>query len=62
MAQPTSEIKKGSKLECVMILAFGNAAEPIHRSDISELKRKPLLQITNSIKNEQIIEPARLAP
>lgn len=62
MAMPTKDTKKESKFEFVMILALGNPAEPVHRTDISQFKRKPLLEITNMVGSEQFLEPARLAP
>jgi nitroreductase len=62
MTQPTKAIKKESDLEFVMVLAFGNAAEPIHRIDVSEFKRKSLPEITNIINYDEILEPIRLAP
>lgn len=62
MAQPTKLTRRSSKLEFVIVLAFGNAAEPVHRTDVSEFKRKSRMQITNIINNDQLLESARLAP
>lgn len=62
LTQPAKDIKKGLENEVVMVLAFGNPAEEIHRADISEFKRKQLSEITNIINYEQILEPVRLAP
>jgi hypothetical protein len=62
MAQPTKATKKSSKFEFVIALALGNAAEPLHRTDVSEFKRKSILQISNIIGNDQLLEPVRLAP
>lgn len=62
MAMPTKATKKGSELDSVMVLAFGSPAEAVYRTDISEFKRKSLLEITNIINNDQLLEAARLAP
>ena len=62
MAQPTKVAKESLKLEFVMVLAFGNATEPVHRVDISQFNRKPLVQITNITDNDTLLEAARLAP
>lgn len=62
MALPTKDTKRGSKLDFVMILAFGNAAEEVHRASISQFKRKELLKITNVKNLDEFLEPARIAP
>jgi nitroreductase len=60
--KPTQEILKGSKLEFIILIAFGKAKEPLNRKSISEFKRKPLEQITNIFGADELLEPARLAP
>jgi nitroreductase len=62
MALPTRDTKRGSELDFVIILAFGNPAEAVYRDDVSQFKRKPLLKITNIVNYDRLIEPARLAP
>jgi len=47
MALPTKEARRMSELEYVIVLAFGKPAEPLHRMDPSEFRRKPLPEISN---------------
>jgi nitroreductase len=47
MALPTKETRRMSELEYVIVLAFGKPAEPLHRTERSEFKRKPLPEIAN---------------
>ena len=64
MPKPTREILNGSKLEFVILLAFGNPEERMHRENVLGFKRKPLAEITD-LKGEaefELLEPARLAP
>ena len=62
LARPTKVIKKGLELDVVMVLAFGNPAEAVHRDDVSGFNRKSLHEITNMTDYEQFLEPARLSP
>jgi len=62
MPKPTKEILKKSKLEFVILLAFGKPKERLHRESISEFKRKPLGEITDIKGADELLEPARLAP
>jgi nitroreductase len=62
MPKPTKEILKKSKLEFVILLAFGKPKERLHRESISEFKRKPLGEITDVKGADDLLEPARLAP
>jgi nitroreductase len=62
IAKPTKEIMKNTELESVMVMALGTPSEPVHRTDKSEFKRKPLSQITTITDNDLLLEPARLAP
>lgn len=59
---PMSELKKSSKYEFVIFLAFGNTEEPICRKDISEFKRNSINEITDIKDLDDLLEPARLAP
>jgi hypothetical protein len=62
MALPTKTTKKSSEYDFVMVLAFGNPAEAVHRSSVSEFKRKQLSEITNIANSDKLLEPVRLAP
>ncbi len=62
MAKPTKEISKNSKLEFVIIMAFGRPNEKLHRESVSEFKRKKLQEITDINGADELLEPARLAP
>lgn len=60
--KPTREILGSSNLEFIILIAFGKPTEPIHRSSISEFKRKSLQEITNIKGEDELVEAARLAP
>jgi nitroreductase len=60
--KPTKGIVNRSKLEFVILLAFGKPKERLHRESVSEFKRKPLEEITNVKGADELLEPARLAP
>ncbi|NYB51160.1 MAG: nitroreductase family protein [Methanobacteriaceae archaeon] len=62
--KPTKDVFKSSKLEFVILMAFGQAKVPLHRRSILEFKRKPLQKICNVSGNEidELLEAARLAP
>ena len=63
MAKPSKEVpEQKNGLEFVIMLAFGNSNESVHREDISEFKRNNLSEITSLVGLEEILEPARLAP
>ena len=62
MPKPTKEILNSSKLEFVILLAFGKPKERLHRESVSEFQRKPLGEITNIKGADELLEPARLAP
>ncbi|MBP1743554.1 MAG: nitroreductase [Firmicutes bacterium] len=47
MALPSKEARSMSELEYVIVLAFGRPAEPLHRTEPSEFKRKPLPEIAD---------------
>ncbi|MBI5458426.1 nitroreductase family protein [Methanobacterium sp.] len=58
-------VLESSNLEFVILMAFGKANIPLHRTSTLEFKRKPLPQITD-IRNKgsvgALLEAARLAP
>ncbi len=62
MPKPTKEILNSSKLEFVILMAFGKPKERLHRESVSEFKRKPLGEITDAKGADELLEPARLAP
>jgi nitroreductase len=62
MPKPTEEILNSSKLEFVILLAFGKPKEKLHRESVSEFKRKALGEITDIKGADDLLEPARLAP
>ncbi len=62
MPKPTKEIFNRSKLEFVILLAFGKPKERLHRENVSEFKRKPLGEITDIKGADELLKPARLAP
>jgi len=62
MAQPTKETRKNLNLEFVIIVAFGKPGENLHRTEISEFKRKSLSEITNIAGSQEFLEPVRIAP
>jgi len=62
MPKPTKEILNSSKLEFVILLAFGKPKERLHRESVSEFQRKPLREITDIKGADELLEPARLAP
>jgi nitroreductase len=62
MPKPTKEILNSSKLEFIVLLAFGKPKERLHRESISEFQRKPLGQITAIKGADELLEPAQLAP
>lgn len=63
MAKPSKQVpvhKEG--LEFVIMLAFGNASEPVHRVSTSEFKRKSLSAISETAYADDLLEPVRLSP
>jgi nitroreductase len=62
MPKPVKEIIHGSKLEFVIVLAFGKPLEPLYRENISEFKRKSTALISNITDADELLEPVRLAP
>jgi len=63
MAKPSKGVPQlHNDLEYVIMLAFGNTAEPIHRADTSEFKRKSMSSISSIVNRDELLEPVRLAP
>jgi len=63
MAKPSKHVpdmKNG--LEFVIMIAFGNTNNPVHRTEIKEFNRKSMASISNIPNAEELIEPARIAP
>lgn len=63
LAKPTRQVAepKGN-LEFVIMLAFGNTSEQLHRTDTSVFIRKSITDISSIPGAEEILEPVRLAP
>jgi len=49
-------------LEFVIMLAFGNTTEPIHRANTFDFKRHDLSAISSVAGADELLEPVRLAP
>lgn len=63
MAKPTKQVpEQQNGLEFVIMLAFGNSSEPIHRGNTTEFIRKSMSQISKIDDAEELLEPVRLAP
>jgi len=60
MGNPSKEIKEKSNLKFVILLAFGNTKEVVHREDLSEFNRKTIEEVSN-LDNE-LAQTVRLAP
>ena len=63
VAKPSKDVpamKNG--LEFVIMLAFGTANEPVHRTSLAEFKRKSFSTICSISSGNQLLEPVRIAP
>ena len=60
--KPTKDVLQGSDLEFIILIAFGKPAESLHRSNLSEFKRKPLNEISDIKNTDKLLEAARFAP
>ena len=62
-AKPNNEVplKKGDK-DFIIMMAFGQPAEPSRRTSAAEFKRAPLSAMTNLPEQQELLEPVRLAP
>jgi nitroreductase len=63
VAKPTKDIPQlKDNMEFVIMLAFGNSTEQIHRTDKTEFRRNNLSEITDITGMDELLEPVRLAP
>jgi len=63
MAKPSRQVPEMQNgLEFVIMIAFGNANESVHRDSVSEFNRKSLSAISNIAGVGELLESARLAP
>jgi nitroreductase len=63
MAKPSKEVpQQKNGLEFVIMLAFGNSKEPVHREEVSAFKRNKITEISSLVGLEELLEPARIAP
>ncbi len=60
--KPTKEVLQSSNLEFIILIAFGKPAEPLHRSKLSEFRRKPLNEISDIKNKDELLDAARFAP
>lgn len=63
MAKPSKqvpELKNG--LEFVIMIAFGKAMDPVHRTKVSEFNRKTMVSISSITDAGDLLESARIAP
>lgn len=61
---PKKEVLNNSNLEFVIFIAFGKPEDPksLHRTDVSQFKRKSLREITDITGADELLEAARIAP
>jgi hypothetical protein len=63
MAKPSKQVTKlKNGLEFVIMLAFGNSNEPVHRTNTSEFNRNSLSSISKIVGADELLEPVRIAP
>lgn len=63
MAKPAKQVPlERNGLEFVIMLAFGKATEPVHRTDSAEFHRNSLTDISNIADAAELLEPVRIAP
>jgi nitroreductase len=62
MPNPAPEAANAEGLPFLVMLAFGAAAEDVHRADTSEFRRKAAAEITGIAGAEAPVEALRLAP
>lgn len=56
------EVLESSSLEFVILMPFGTPKDSLHRTNISEFKRKSLQEITDIKGADDLVEAARFAP
>jgi nitroreductase len=63
MAKPTKDIPlTRNGMEFVIMLAFGDTKEELHRNSVLQFKRNSISEITSIKDSEELLEPVRLAP
>lgn len=63
MAKPSKDVPSGKDgMGFVIMLALGNTGEKLHRTGISEFKRKNISEITSIPEAGESLEAVRLAP
>lgn len=63
MAKPSKQVPETRNgLEFVIMFAFGNGIDPVHRTSVLEFNRKSIASISNVAGAEELLESARLAP
>src|ERR1035437_7033600 len=63
LAKPARQVlAPKNNMEFVIMLAFGNTEEQLHRTDTSVFIRKKMTDISSIPDAEEILEPVRLAP
>ena len=63
MAKPTNGVPTQlNGMEFVIMLAFGNSLDPVHRSDLSQFKRKDLVEVGTAKGVDELLNAVRLAP
>lgn len=62
MAKPPEGILEKDGLQFVIMLAFGEPSESLHRQQVSEFKRKTISEISNCSDGNHLLEAVRLAP
>ncbi len=60
--KPKKEVDTQKELEFVILIAFGNSIEAVHRKNTSEFSRKSFSEISSIKGAEKLLEPVRLAP
>lgn len=60
--RPKKHLLNSSNLDYIIVIAFGESNEEIHRQNIKEFKRKNIHEITNIENYDEILELVRLAP
>ncbi len=62
-AKPSKNLpERKDDMEFVIMIAFGNPKESLHRANIGEFKRKNMAEITDLTGMDELLEPVRLAP
>ncbi|MGZ7210381.1 MAG: nitroreductase family protein, partial [Methanobacterium sp.] len=60
--RPKKELLVSSNLEFIILIALGKTSESLHRSSVSEFKRKSIQEISDVKGADELLEAARLAP